>query len=276
MTQEDSTEFLLQAAQNGDKAKVERVLSAGQVDINSHSESTNETALHKATRSGQLEVVKMLLGRPEIDVDAVTSDSETVLHLAAESGQLKMVQLFLERRGIDVDAANALGRTALHIAAEGGSLDIVKELLMKHANINKMDGDEESPLHKAAERGHDGIVQALLDLAVDQGETAPDSDSTANRGDSPKEPVQLFDINAKNINGDTAFTLAAWKGHRKVVELLLSKNANVDEADNYGTTALTMATIDNHVDVVEIFLGHNAKTEPKDKAGFTARRCAMR
>jgi ankyrin repeat protein len=270
LTQEDSTEYLLQAAQNGNKAEVERVLSTGRVDINSHSGFRNETALHKATRSGHLEVVEMLLERPDIKVDAVTSGSKTVLHLAAESGQLKMMQLLLERTRIDIDAAGYRGETALHIAAEGGSLDIVQELLKKHANINKMDGIKDSALHKAAEQGHFEIVQEILQWAVDQGKTAPNSDSTANQGDGPKEPVQLFDINAKNISGDTALTLAAWKGHSKVVEILLQQNANVDEADDCGTMPLAMAAYEGHVDIVKILLAHNSKTEPKDRWGFTA------
>jgi ankyrin repeat protein len=269
-TQEDYTEFLLQAAQNGDKAEAERLLLTGRVDIKSYSESTNKTALHKATRSGQLDVVKWLLQRPEIKVDAVTSDSETVLHLAAESGQLTMMQLLLEHTKIDIDAADAHGKTALHIAAEGGSLDIVQELLKKHANINEMDEIEESALHKAAEQGHAEIVQEILRLAKKQGETAPNSDSTANQGDGPEEPVQLFDIDAKNTNGDTALTLAAWKGHSKVVELLLKQNANVDEADKYGATALAGAAYEGHLDIVDILLAHNSKTEQKDEWGFTA------
>ena len=49
-------------------------------------------------------------------------------------------------------------------------------------------------------------------------------------------------LNQSDNNGNTALMLAAYYGHTKVVELLLSdKRVNVNQSDNNGTTALMLA-----------------------------------
>lgn len=62
-------------------------------------------------------------------------------------------------------------------------------------------------------------------------------------------------LNAKDAAGVTPLMLAASKGHRDIVELLMDKGATIDEADNKGWTALLWATFANAVDSIKALLG---------------------
>ena len=70
---------------------------------------------------------------------------KTNLHEAAKSGQLEVVKLLIQI-GANVNAMDSKGRTPLHSAAINGNLDIVKLLLKNGAKKNVEDEDDETPL----------------------------------------------------------------------------------------------------------------------------------
>jgi ankyrin repeat protein len=55
-----------------------------------------------------------------------------------------------------------------------------------------------------------------------------------------------------------------------VVELLLSKGANVDAVEGFGVTALHLAAGRGHKDVVELLLSRNADVGADDRDGWMA------
>ena len=75
-------------------------------------------------------------------------DDLTALHIASREGNLKEAKRFLDS-GANVYAKDALGKTALHYAAQNGHSEIVNELLKKGAAVNAKDNDENTPLHLA-------------------------------------------------------------------------------------------------------------------------------
>ncbi|KAF8223539.1 ankyrin [Tricholoma matsutake] len=84
-----------------------------------------------AAESGHHEVVKILLGTTEVDVNAIDSkDEQTALSRAAESGHNTVVKLLLEAANVDLNAGNIpFGQTALCLAAKNGHDAVVKVLL---------------------------------------------------------------------------------------------------------------------------------------------------
>lgn len=149
------------------------------------------------------------------------------------------------------------GGSAVLMAVRRGREQLVRDLLARGAPACATEGggDEPSPLHVAAQLGHNGMVHALLLHGADR--TAPDSE------------------------GRTPLHLAARGGHLSVVDLLLAAGTGVDYVnlrcyrdrdrnDRRGETALDLAAGRGHADVLKSLLGHGAAINAWDAAGLTA------
>ncbi|HDQ25959.1 MAG TPA: hypothetical protein ENN43_04355 [bacterium] len=102
------------------------------------------------------------------------------------------------------------------------------------------------------------------------------------RGDSRKvkELINAFfikkligrkpDVSAIDDKEDTPLIIAAYKGHRDIVELLLKAGAGVDETDKYGNTVLIEATRMGHADIVRELIHQGADIDAKDRDGYNA------
>lgn len=105
---------------------------------------------------------------------------------------------------------------ALHILAFFGIMGKSKRLLEQGADI---DGNHNflgmTPLHCAASRGNDEVVEFLLDNGADGNAAAKD--------------------------GNTALHMATQQGHRKVMKLLLSRRVNSRTTNGHGATSLQLA-----------------------------------
>ncbi|CAH2085273.1 unnamed protein product [Euphydryas editha] len=66
-------------------------------------------------------------------------------------------------------------------------------------------------------------------------------------------------------NHDTALTLACTGGHEDLVELLLSRGADIEHRDKKGFTPLILAATAGHEKIVEILLNHGADIEAQSE-----------
>ena len=88
-----------------------------------------ETQLHKETRNGNVELVRMLIEHGA-DVNVRTNYSSTPLLAAARFGNIEVVRVLLEH-GANVEAEDKKRRTSFQIASMKGYNDVV-ELLSDH------------------------------------------------------------------------------------------------------------------------------------------------
>ena len=134
----------------------------------------------------------------------------------------------------------------LHIAAITGHTAIVRNLLMaRHdADLNAIDSGVRTPLHWAADYGHEAVVRLLLarGASIDIGDDA----------------------------GRTALHCAAIQGHEAVVRLLLERGASVDIGDKRGQTALHNAANRGREAVARLLVERGADINVKDVPGNTA------
>ena len=84
----------------------------------------------------------------------------TLIHIASRFGLLSVVSCILERDtgNTKVAARASMRYTPLHYAAEAGHEAIVRQLLKNKAEKNAKDIYECTPLHLAAAEGHKGVV----------------------------------------------------------------------------------------------------------------------
>jgi ankyrin repeat protein len=198
------TEALFEAAKNGDLDQVQRLVESG-ADVNAVGEHSITPFLW-AYFSGHTEVVKYLLSRGgNVNYDGFSEG--TLLTLAAFTGDVASISYLLDV-GAEIDHAMPRGgETALHHAADNDQTDAIRLLIRRGADVNhqtKHDGPSElnfgtfwgeTPLHVAAVRGDEAMIQALLAGGADktiktaEGETPLDQ---AERHQRPAEILQLL------------------------------------------------------------------------------------
>ena len=137
-------------------------------DIKNYQGTTiqGQTPLSWAAEKGHAGVVKMLLGRKDVDPNkTLPKKGHTMLTWAAEGGHEEVVKMLLEREDINPNTADTEhGRTPLSWAARNGYEGIVKMLLKrKDVNTTTPDKENQTPLDLALSQEHDGIVMTILE-----------------------------------------------------------------------------------------------------------------
>lgn len=226
--------------------------------------------LIQAARRGDLPALSAALddGAPVTAVDTVGASA---LHHAAASARLEVVERLLAAQA-PVAATASDGTTPLHWAARasGGATgrEVAGALLAAGAAIGAADGDGRTPLHAAAYEGDPPLVELLLDrgAAID----APDA-----RGETPLHlavagGIRLDRFARSYHGGETASA-----GQRAVVELLLSRGADVDARADGEVTSLHRAARNGHRAFVQILLAGGADPAARTATGSTPRDLAL-
>ena len=146
----------------------------------------------------------------------------TPLHLASSFGLLSMVILFGAANQENLDTPDSFGWTALHRAAENGHEPIVQFLMDKGCDVNLAATFGGTPLHRAAKNGHARIAALLLG-----------------------SEKMLVDV--QDNYGGTALHRAARNGHKMVAQLLFDKGADVNRKYSF-IAALTMLKKNGFID----------------------------
>ncbi|CAH0774182.1 unnamed protein product [Bemisia tabaci] len=123
------------------------------------------TRYHKAAQDGNLDVLRETTKR---DCNAKDEDGMTPTLWAAFEGNLEALRLLVGRGG-NVEKANYhFGQTALHIAAARGHMNCVSFLVGFDANLWALDHDMHTPMEVAAMNGRKEILDYLDKTAAKQ------------------------------------------------------------------------------------------------------------
>jgi ankyrin repeat protein len=206
-----------------------RLEKANLTDINAQDSVTGHTTLYCAARAGNVEAVKFLTDHGA-EPDLMQRTKSTALHVAAFYGHADVVRCLLES-GADYRIINSAGNTAEEEAFNDDVTRVFDELkqnayvrvaadeldwfyengLTQHQDTEYF-AQRQTLLHCASKKGHFDMVRWLVEQR------------SAN--------VDLVDF-----NGNSALHLAAYGGHRIIVDYLLENGCDSTLKNRWGTTA---------------------------------------
>ncbi|XP_048246498.1 ankyrin repeat domain-containing protein 50-like [Haliotis rufescens] len=220
---------------------------------------TPDTDLIVACREGNLKAVKDILEQsPAEDINKKGCGGMTPVMWAARRGHREVLDLLVKKEAylkVVDDASNNI----LHWACYGGHVAMVKHVVSKNmVDINSKGRDGRTPLMCAAREGKSRI----FDFLVSRGGLPSGIDKDGNNilllaclGGNGKIVKYIIshddvDINGRGQSGRTPLMAAAYKGHGKVFDLLVDKEADLTLVDDAGDNVLHVACLGGHVKIV--------------------------
>ena len=183
-------------------------------------------------------IARMILDSNRHVTKIADDEGNTALLSAASEGNLDLV-ILLCVYGAFVNAVNTKGNTALLHAASYGHPDIIQYLCGQGASMTSINHLGNTALHEACAADHREAVEALLAGAYG-----------------------IPQIDAKNSEGQTPWSLAISKGHADIVRVLMQ--AGVTEPD-----PLHLAAIYGRTKVIDVLLDLGLSIDSEDQHGET-------
>jgi ankyrin repeat protein len=119
---------------------------------------------------GNPAMIELLMELGILGLGEIEKTKATALHIACDNDALAIVRLLLAKEGVDVNARDAEGKTPLHYAIVAGSMDAVRVLVdAPGINLSIPDNEGNPPLRAAYNSGQLAISQFLKT----KGATAP-------------------------------------------------------------------------------------------------------
>jgi len=281
---------LVAAAKTGRLNIVRRLLKHRDININA-SEYLLETAISIAAKEGHWDVVEFLLSQEGIDLSA---GATPVLHSAVAHGKGLLVEKLIARDDVDINCLSYSGRTAAVVAGAHGKLAILQALLSHTSiqlnglalplveaaaegheevvrwllsrsdiDVNQIDGYGYTAVGKAANRGQEAVLEALLNhpgVSVNAGNPPLCQAVLSGHTKIVKRLLSCegIDVTAvdTSVRAGTAFSIACQRGEKEIVELLLDVpgidiNARAKGFDGCGCSAVAWAIKNCHADIVK-------------------------
>lgn len=175
----------------------------------------------------------------------------------------------------------------IHDAARKGDAKKVKAILEADPKaVAAKDKSGDTPLHLAALHGQLEVAQILLDAGADvnaknnYGPFTPGDFWQQISSNNHQDPVVLLSahgVDQRDMkNGYTPLALAEFStNHKKVVELLVRKGADVNAQAASGATPLFWAVMRDQKDDVQFLLDHGANVNAATAYGDTILDCAL-
>jgi len=229
------------AVERGRKETAELLIAKG-ADVNAKND-VGQTPLDRANWRNHAETADLLRKH---------GGKHGTIQGAVDGGDVEAVKEFLVA-GADANAEDFNGNSLLFYAS---TTKVAELLISKGASINATNNGF-TPLHWAADRGHEEVAALLIEKGLN--------------------------VNAKDENrGRTPLHFSAHEGHIEVTDLLIRKEANLNAKTNDGFTPLDSTKqndddrtkfqlnrellAQNRIVIADLLRKHGGKTEKELKA----------
>ncbi|GAV03596.1 hypothetical protein RvY_13992 [Ramazzottius varieornatus] len=225
----DDNEALIYNARIGNAAAVADLLGAKyrkEINLNVNHLGAmkwdrGSAALHVAAYFGHLEVVKLLLGDSNIDVDIRNSHGETPLHKAALTGRKEVVQLLADR-SLSLFAVDDRGKKASDVAEDNDIRALLKDVEDIHRKRQLVS------FFSACRNGNLELIRTTLN------------------GPGPPH------LQTADVDGNTALHHAAQCDQKEAATLLLQHGADPHRKNAGGRTCIDFVVSEQMQKILEI------------------------
>lgn len=190
--------------------------------------------IFEAVKSNNLDMLQKIIKKDSSTIFLTDELKRTPLHWAARGVHYEIVQYLVDNNA-DINAKDINQITPIASITARNHLIALEYVLKNGANPNVMDFERNTPLHYAAASGQLRTAQLLLENGAsvhikNSYERTPLVIAVRESGNL--EMVKLLikygsDINIKDNGQNTALTLAAWRGHKDIVDYLILMDAEV-------------------------------------------------
>src|SRR5262245_19480964 len=248
---------IVDAAERGDRATVERLLAKGAKPNTPGPDGT--TAIMWAASNGDVELVRALI-KAGANVTLKNQFGTSALTEAATIGSAPIVSA-LVKAGADPDTKNPEGETPLMAAARSGHVEAATVLLEAGADINAREAfGGQSPLMWAAAQSQAEMVKFLA---------AHGADLNARGVVHQWERKVISEPRPKDMNkgGFTPLLYAAREGCVECTKNLTAAGADPDLEDPERITPLNMALLNLHFEFAAVMIKAGADVDKWDLFG---------
>jgi len=222
----------------------------------------------KAAKDGEIDLVNEYLNCG-LNPDTIDDNKMTMLTWAARTGDLELIKLLIEA-GAEVDLAPTKeSLTALVWAVTFGHLKVAKELVRQGADVNK-EANLRTPLMFAVANGNAAITFFLLDQGADPKARSGQATSASprNRKKNVKfgEAVEWEDLS----DGVFPLQIAALYNEHIIIPLLIEFGASFRQVDEKGRRALHWAAAYGNLEALSVLSEYDLDYELPDETGNDA------
>jgi len=292
-------------------SKKAKALNTNQLDSMSDNERLNE--LLRVAREGNLECIKYLKEKCEMNLNGVSEEEQqcqglSALHTAVRHNQIDCVQ-YLVDSGADINVCDNFGFRPIHDAALLGHIECLNALLSKGAvTYGVKNSDYLTPLYYSLQQNRKDCVQSLHNktsaINNEYWEMASKRDNVSvldiNRNESEVDKsVCSFDVWLKNAasNGNHRFlvrikeylarkfnskealrSVVTATVHDKIeyLKTLLEDGLDPNRQDEHKMSALHYAARYGHDEGIDVLLKHGADINIRNTENWTPLHVAIR
>lgn len=232
------------------------------------------TALRAASMTGQVDVVRWLLGR---GVNCNNEDKELgdCLQVASSKGHTEIMQLLLDHRA-DIDGSYGYFGSTTQAAAFYGQTTAISLLMREGASI-ELPGRFPNALHAAIYGNQPEMIQLLLTHGADPGPRRLGKMKPCSVNRNPRKPLPNFgdlEFDGAIPQFTGALSVAAMLGSISSIKMLLANDASINAAPG-DFSALQIASFKGSQEAVLYLLDHGADVNAVHKTLGSALHAAV-
>ena len=225
--EEQQIRKLMYSVTQNDFVQVSKLVANGIPNlVNMLDSITCETPLHAAVCNGYYDMTAYLIEQGS-NIRKRDKKGRTPLIRAVDKGNMKILSLLIEAGGC-VNDRDPSGCHALFYGLKPSSrhLGCIEILLKEGANIDTLDGNNQTMLVHAVQNGYLDITETLIALGAD--------------------------VNVKNCAGEGLVYIAARANHIQLITLIIKGGAPKNEVDVEGNTAVHHCAANRNIDILRL------------------------